>query len=93
MLYPGPTRGFAELFPSPAKGHDPGLSDEQSAEAQALVSTQVTQLQTQTTAALATKADAAPTTAALATKADAAATTTALNERAKTTDVNAAINT
>ena len=66
MLYPGPTGGFAELFPSPVKGHDPGLSDEQNAEAQALVSAQVNQLQTQTTAALATKADAAQTTAALA---------------------------
>ena len=31
--------GFGELFPSPAKGHqdNPGLSDEQGAEAQALV--------------------------------------------------------
>ncbi len=38
MLYPGPTGGFGELVPSPAKGHDPGLSDEQSAEAQTLVS-------------------------------------------------------
>ena len=38
MLHPGPTGGFGELFPSPAKGHDPGLSDEQSAEAQTLVS-------------------------------------------------------
>ena len=48
MLYPGPTGGFAELFPSPVKGHDPGLSDEQNAETQALVSAQVTQLQSQT---------------------------------------------
>ena len=45
MLYPGPTGGFAKLFPSPVKGHDPGLSDEQNAEAQALVSAQVNQLQ------------------------------------------------
>ena len=62
MLYPGPTGGFAELFPSPVKGHDPGLSDEQSAETQALVSAQVTQLQSQI------EANAAQTTAALAGK-------------------------
>ena len=39
MLHPSPTGGFGELFPSPAKGHqdNPGLSDEQDAEAQALV--------------------------------------------------------
>ena len=40
MLHPSPAGGFGELFPSPAKGHqnNPGLSDEQGAEAQALVS-------------------------------------------------------
>ena len=40
MLHPSPAGGFGELFPSPAKGHvedSPGLSDEQGAEAQALV--------------------------------------------------------
>ena len=39
MLHPSPVGGFGELFPSPAKGHqeNPGLSDEQGAEAQALV--------------------------------------------------------
>ena len=62
MLYPGPTGGFAELFPSPVKGHDPGLSDEQNAEAQALVSAQVTLLQGQI------DANAAQTTVALAGK-------------------------
>ena len=38
MLHPSPTGGFGELFPSLAKGHDPGLSDEQGAETQALLS-------------------------------------------------------
>ena len=40
MLHPSPAGGFGELFPSPAKGHvedNPGLTDEQGAEAQALV--------------------------------------------------------
>ena len=39
MLHPSPVGGFGELFPSLAKGHqdNPGLSDEQDAEAQALV--------------------------------------------------------
>ena len=39
MLNPSPAGGFGELFPSPAKGHqdNPGLTDEQGAEAQALV--------------------------------------------------------
>ena len=42
MLHPSPAGGFGELFPSPAKGHvedNPGLTDEQGAEAQALVNT------------------------------------------------------
>ena len=40
MLHPSPVGGFGELFPSPAKGHvvETGLSDEQDAEAQALLS-------------------------------------------------------
>ena len=63
-MYPGPTGGFAELFPSPAKGHDPGLSDEQNAETQALVSAQANLLQSQ----INSKADAAQTIAALAGK-------------------------
>ena len=40
MLHPSPAGGLGELFPSLAKGHvedNPGLSDEQGAEAQALV--------------------------------------------------------
>ena len=64
MMYPGPAGGFAELFPSPAKGHDPGLSDEQSAETQALLSAQANLLKSQ----INLKADAAQTTAALAGK-------------------------
>ena len=59
MMYPGPAGGFAELFPSPAKGHDLGLSDEQNAETQALVSAQANLLQSQ----INLKADAAQTIA------------------------------
>ena len=41
MLHPSPAGGSGELFPSPAKGHhdNPGLTDEQGEETQALLNT------------------------------------------------------